>query len=254
MQGPAPGVQDVGWYHTIELPGGIVTPGRYDTRAALARLPFPPTLEGQRCLDVGTYDGFWAFEMERRNAAEIVAIDVADASLWDWPANASDGWRGRFEAAVGGYRAFDVAHRALGSTIERRECSVYDLSPESVGTFDYAFIGSTLLHLRDPVGALSSVRSVVRGTLLCADQISLALSVLQPRSAAANLSGQDQPHWWTPNYLALRRLVSAAGFEVIRHGGPYFLRLGAGAADDRRGTRPWLHRRIGIPHAWVLAR
>src|SRR5258708_262994 len=65
-------VARVKWYHTMELPGGIVTPGRYDTRAVPRRLPFPASLTGMRCLDVGTADGFWAFEMERRDAHEVV--------------------------------------------------------------------------------------------------------------------------------------------------------------------------------------
>src|SRR6266508_3395377 len=77
-------VAAVPWYHTIELPGSITTPGEYDLRGTLARLPFPATLRGSRCLDVGTHDGFWAFEMERRGGT-VVAIDVDDPSRYDWP-------------------------------------------------------------------------------------------------------------------------------------------------------------------------
>src|SRR5579872_3409662 len=73
------------WYHTIELPGGIVTPGEYDHRPIVSKVPLPERLDGLRCLDVGTHDGFWAFEMERRGAAEVVAIDVEDPSELDWP-------------------------------------------------------------------------------------------------------------------------------------------------------------------------
>ena len=35
----------------------------------------PESLAGVRALDIGTFDGFWAFEMERRGA-EVVAIDI----------------------------------------------------------------------------------------------------------------------------------------------------------------------------------
>ena len=55
------------WYHTLELPGGIVTPGWFDLRGVVDRLPWPD-VRGKRCLDVGTYDGFYAFELERRGA------------------------------------------------------------------------------------------------------------------------------------------------------------------------------------------
>ena len=68
-------IADVSWYHSIALPGGIVTPGLYDLRPALEHSLLPRSLAGLRCLDVGTHDGFWAYEMERRGA-EVTAIDV----------------------------------------------------------------------------------------------------------------------------------------------------------------------------------
>ena len=42
--------------------------GWFDTRAVGPRSRCPTSLAGKRCLDVGTWDGFWAFEMERRGA------------------------------------------------------------------------------------------------------------------------------------------------------------------------------------------
>ena len=39
-----------------------------------------------RALDVGTWDGFWAFEMERRGA-EVTALDLDDERDLDWPAD-----------------------------------------------------------------------------------------------------------------------------------------------------------------------
>src|SRR6059036_774868 len=77
------------WYHTVELAPGVVTPGWFDLRDLPARLPIPADLTGLRCLDIGTFDGFWAFEMERRGAAEVVAIDLIDPDRWDWPRNSS---------------------------------------------------------------------------------------------------------------------------------------------------------------------
>src|SRR5579862_4659707 len=68
------------WYHTLELGHGVVTPGWFDTRPAVCAVRFPASLAGVRCLDVATFDGFWAFEMERRGAAEVVAIDLVDAT------------------------------------------------------------------------------------------------------------------------------------------------------------------------------
>src|SRR4051794_40966749 len=183
------------WYHTIELEPGLVTPGWFDTRSVAPKLPFPDSLEGKRCLDVATFDGFWAFEMERRGAAEVHAIDVLDPRDWDWPAVADE----ETIAAIGrrkeGGRGFELAHRALGSSVRFEERSVYDLDPAAVGQFDFVYVGSLLLHLRDPVRAMKRVRSVCAGQLLLVDNIDLALSVLHPRRAVAHFDGLGRP-WW----------------------------------------------------------
>src|SRR3712207_4951658 len=75
------------WYHTIDLPGGVTTPGAFDLRRIVHKMPWPE-VRGKRCLDVGTYDGFLSWEMERRGAAEVVAVDIPDHDDWDWPAGA----------------------------------------------------------------------------------------------------------------------------------------------------------------------
>src|SRR5205823_4074670 len=93
--------------------------------------------------------------------------------------------------------------------------SVYDLDPGDLGTFDFVFVGSLLLHLRDPVAALARVRSVCRGRFLLLDAIDLPLSLVLPRRPVATLDGVGRPWWWRPNQAALRRMVEAAGFELV---------------------------------------
>jgi len=154
-------VTEHSWYHTLDLGQGIVTPGYFDTRPIAPLIPFPESLQGRRCLDVGTFDGFWAFELERRGAAEVIAIDELDPERWDWPLAA----RGRQPVDLGRRpgAGFEIAKRALGSSVERRPLNVHDLDPDDVGTFDLDYLGSLLLHLRDPIGALERVRSVCDG-------------------------------------------------------------------------------------------
>ncbi|MFH4351513.1 hypothetical protein WAJ70_20705, partial [Acinetobacter baumannii] len=72
------------WYHTIDVVPGVTTPGWFDLRPVVDLLPWPD-VRGKRCLDIGTYDGYLAFELERRGASEVVAVDVEDHLLWDWP-------------------------------------------------------------------------------------------------------------------------------------------------------------------------
>src|SRR6266436_2067445 len=74
------------WYHSIEVASGVVTPGWFDLRGIVGKLPWPD-VRGKRCLDVGTSDGFLAFELERRGAAEVVALDIGGHEEWDWEAH-----------------------------------------------------------------------------------------------------------------------------------------------------------------------
>jgi len=249
------------WYHTLELPGGVTTPGEYDMRGVLDRVPLPASLAGKRCLDVGTHDGFWAFEMERRGASEVVAIDLEDVDRLDFPRPRPELTDEMREEITARKQAFWVAH-ALGSQIEHRNLSVYDLDPDVVGTFDFITLGTLLLHLRDPAGALMAVNSVADGYLLVNEPVSLSLTLLRPRAPAAKLIDLDrEPLWWVPNSAALGRLVRAAGFEFVDIGGPYLVPHGAGY--DRRPLQRGLHghgllrqflQRRGMPHVWILGR
>src|SRR3712207_1796200 len=107
-------VEALEWYHTIELAPGVVTAGWFDLREAAQKLPWPD-LQGARCLDVGTFDGFWAFEMERRGAAAVFGIDVNEPSGWDWPALSKEETAKAFVKRKQGGVGFELAREALGS-------------------------------------------------------------------------------------------------------------------------------------------
>jgi tRNA (mo5U34)-methyltransferase len=256
-------VAGAAWYHTMRLPGGIVTPGNFETLAELERVPFPASLTGKRCLDVGTADGFWAFEMERRGAREVIAVDLHDPAKMDWPGTPKSDAEMRAASGpeLNKHRGFEIAREALGSSVVWQEMSVYELSPELVGEFEFVFIGSLLLHLRDPVAALAAIRGVVDGELLSVDAISPLLTLLHPNQPVARLEAHGWPTWWNLNLRAYRRLFDAAGLEVIEAGRPFWLRRNEGYGDAPRGPQA-LHRRaqaavierLGILHAWVRAR
>ncbi|MBA3302174.1 MAG: hypothetical protein H0T15_09950, partial [Thermoleophilaceae bacterium] len=136
------------WYHSIEVAPGVVTPGQVDLRPTAGRL-LPARMELVRALDVGTFDGFWAFEMERRGA-EVVAIDVPALGAAEWPPVS----RARLEAQAAEWdmelgRGFGIASALLGSEVDRVESDVYELSAEALsGPVAVAFSGAILLHLR----------------------------------------------------------------------------------------------------------
>jgi tRNA (mo5U34)-methyltransferase len=252
--GLADRVAELAWYHTIELPGGVRTPGLFDLRHLPASLPIPPSLAGKRCLDVGTCDGFWAFELERRGADEVVAIDLRDPTQRDRTI-AARRQEGEGDASRA-LRTFALAHEALGSKVQWREMNVYDLTPD-FGTFDFVFMGSLLLHLRDPVRALEAVRGVVGGQFLSHDSISPMLTLLAPRTPAAKLHGHQRNEWWIPNRAGRVRELEAAGFRVERTGRTTFVkRTGIPLRPRSFRHAPFTAAMLatkGAPHTWVLA-
>jgi tRNA (mo5U34)-methyltransferase len=252
------------WYHTLELGDGVVTPGWFDLRPIADALPWPD-VDGKRCLDVGTYDGFFAFELERRGAAEVVATDIADHRDWDWPPKlrASGSEYLRELAGPDKTRGFQIAHRALRSKVEHRLISIYDLAPETVGTFDVVVCGGLMLHLRDPLRALQAIRSVCTESFLSAEAIALGLTVRHPRLPLAKIDGlSSQLKWFVPNAAGHARMVESAGFKIERRPRPYAEPFGAAHpkpyGDLRTLARVFanavLLRRRGVPYQAILAR
>lgn len=251
------------WYHTLDLAPGVVTPGWFDLRGIVDRLPWPD-VAGKRCLDVGTYDGFMAFELERRGAAEVVAIDIPDHEDWDWPPDvrATGGENLARLAGPEKGRGFRIAAAALGSKVERRAMTVYDLDPRSLGTYDVVVMGSLLLHLRDPLRALEALRSVCGGLFMSAEEIDLPLSVLHRRLPVARLNGIGELcQWWISNAAGHRRMVASAGFEILRTVRPYTEPYGV-SHPRLTGVKHTGHRVLqraltngaGVPHSALLAR
>ena len=217
------------WYHTIDLGDGWRTPGAWDLDQAARRIPWPD-VRGKRCLDVGTFDGWFAFQLEARGAAEVVAVDVDDPADIDWPRDVrpglgDPGWDAKFAGtgfALGD--GFRLAAEARRSAVRRQAVNVYDLDPATVGTFDVVTCGSLLLHLRDPVRALEAIRSVCSGVFVSSEAVDPWLSVLRRRVPAARFDGVGrESQWWIPNSAGHRRFLRSAGFDVLETSAPYVL-------------------------------
>ena len=230
------------WYHSIELAPGVVTPGYVDLRELAPKL-LPGDLSGRRALDVGTFDGFWAFEMERRGA-EVVAIDVDTIDSAEWPPLNRPALEQRaqeWDIALG--RGFKIASEAIGSSVRRVISNVYDVSPERLGgPVDFVFSGDILLHLRDPVRALEALLGALApgGTLTMFEPFSVPATLRAPRRAMAEFKPlETEFDWWYPNLATLRGWPVAAGFTDVRRVGIH---------------RPSAAKRITGWHAHLVAR
>ncbi len=242
----------------------MVTPGWFDLRPIVDLLPWPD-VRGKRCLDVGTADGFLAFELERRGAREVVATDLRDHEQWDWPAHLRARGLKYLRAVAGPEKGVGlrVARDLLGSAVESVDISAYDLSPDSVGEFDVVVCGSLLLHLRDPLRAVEAIRSVCRRQFLCTNQVDVGLTLLARRLPLARLHGlTDSCQWWVPNPAGHRHMIESANFAIERETRPYAIPFGVGHTTRGRSGRQLLDRlarRVasggeGVPHHAILAR
>jgi tRNA (mo5U34)-methyltransferase len=192
--------EQITWFHTMDLGGGVRTHGKYDPARTLPRLSLPERLDGKRVLDVGAWDGYYSFELERRGA------DVLATDKFCW---SGEGW--------GTKDGFLLARDALGSRVRDLEIDPTELSPDAVGgAFDIVLFLGVLYHLRDPMLVLERLRTVTAGLLVLETEVGMLLT---RRAAAEFYSGtelnNDPTNWWAPNVPAITGMLRAAGFTTV---------------------------------------
>jgi len=185
------------WYHPIELRPGIVTPGVNDARAVLEALALPDDCRGMHVLDLGTRDGFFAFELERRGA-EVVAVDYVAA------------------ADTG----FAVAAALLGSRVTHLQRNIYELQPAQWGTFDLVLFLGLLYHLPDPLGALRIVRDLARRRMYLETLVLDFGNAIDELPLMRFLGGAtwagDPTNYWGPNARCVEEMLGESEFSVRR--------------------------------------
>jgi 2-polyprenyl-3-methyl-5-hydroxy-6-metoxy-1,4-benzoquinol methylase len=206
-----------GWYHTMDLLPGVATQGYADLRDFLPKA-LPDDLSGKRCLDIGTFDGFWAFAMEDRGASSVVGIDVESTEQLEHPPlkRAANVAAAHASGIVPG-QGFRLAKEIKGSKVERVACNVYDLTPEKIGgKVDFVLVGTILQHLRQPVTALERVRDVLNpgGVAVIVETIQMGLTVRHPRRPVGEFRAAS-PHgsftWTVANLALLKAWPTAVG-------------------------------------------
>jgi tRNA (mo5U34)-methyltransferase len=242
------GVADIDryyWYHSIDLPGAITTPGMYDYRSTMDVFRLPERMGGMSVLDVGSATGFFAFEFERRGA-QVTSVDLPSLEMLDrFPGQKIAAqlktiqnmivphFADRLGGLVHDYSAaemyrylidapFRLCAQLLGSHVERRYSTIYDLSPERLGRagFDLVFLGDILVHTLRPFDALAAAAAMCSGTLVVAQEMPGA-----PDDEPAMMyrggenPGTDDICWWLPNEACFRQLLKKLGFaEVVAVG------------------------------------
>jgi tRNA (mo5U34)-methyltransferase len=133
------------WFHTFALNAahGLYTPGV--ARDHRYRVPhFPESFAGQRVLDVGTFDGFYAFLAEHRGAARVVAVDNEQYVAWV---------KARWGIELGGGDGFRAIAELLDSRVEYVRGDALALA-DTGERFDVVICFGILHRVENPLGLL----------------------------------------------------------------------------------------------------
>ena len=204
------------WYHKIDLGSGVITPGLdlepiWDMiRQTRKHLDYT----SKKVLDVASFDGMWAFEAEKLNAAAVIATDC------NYPAFRNFLFcRERLGSGVLPF--FNVAPYNIAERLDSCFQMLHGDSAPYPNLFDIVQYLGLLYHVRDPLLCLNQARSVTghKGYLLLEtaavmdDQRSFMLFNGVPPGPGRIYP--DITTWWAPSFLCLKELLKASLFEPL---------------------------------------
>jgi tRNA (mo5U34)-methyltransferase len=204
------------WFHNLDLDGVKTAPDHFlwdYPRSKFAGFAehIPADLKGWTVLDIGCNAGFYAYEMKRRGADRVVAIDHDPRYL--------------AQARLVG--------EIFGLEIDLRQLEVYDVG--RLGErFDLVLFLGVLYHLRHPLLALDMIhdrvardmlvfQSLQRGSeeiLAVPDNAPFAETAVFDRPGYPALHfvekayADDPTNWWIPNRAASEAMLRSAGFRI----------------------------------------
>lgn len=225
--------KQMSWYHTIELTNGFTTDGMYDLRPCWEKFNFPD-LRGKTVLDVGPADGFFSFEFEKRGAI-VTALDIPSQEDRDdgqygtgRPENTYDEEELNRGLKGADFRTkFNTAKKLLNSRVERIEMNLYEMSKNNIGQFDVVFCSDVLLHLTDPVRALTKMKDVCKGIAIISTPIysvssfrnpltKIAMALMRRRPLSFFIGADGHGAFWFPTRLCLQKFALSSGFKEVQ--------------------------------------
>jgi tRNA (mo5U34)-methyltransferase len=204
------------WHQRWEIFHGIFTPGINSVDQICDFIGLPKDLRGLRVLDIGAWNGCFSFECERRGALEVVALSLENSRQ----------------------SGFLRIREAIGSRVVKYEqSSVYDISPDRLGSFDIVLFLGVLYHLRYPLLAIDKIRPLCEGTVFVETHVidnhfvvrhenGTSVSTLDKCSEKLTaiplwrfykddeLNKGDRSNWFGPNVRGVIEGFETAGFET----------------------------------------
>jgi len=204
------------WFHTFAI--GVNGKRNYThgmARDHRYRLPaLPADFSGLSVLDIGTFDGFYAFLAEARGADRVLAVD--NEQYRDWISS-------RWGAELEGGEGFAAIAGLLDSEVDYRTLDAFDLD-EVDEQFDLVLCFGILHRVENPLGLMKILarRTAEGGRVLLethgsADKDLDAARAVHVPDPGGTYSNDDFVFWgFTPGGLdALARHAGFAGFELL---------------------------------------
>jgi tRNA (mo5U34)-methyltransferase len=215
------GVRSLGdWFHNLDLFGVRTAPAHFLGDFPAAKFKrfahvLPQDLTGKSVLDIGCNAGFFSFEMKRRGASRVVAIDFDDYCLN----------QARFAAEVQGFDDIDF-----------RKMSVYDVGALRE-KFDLVLFMGLIYHLRHPLLALDLIHEHVAKDLLVYQSLQRGSPEMEPLQDDYDFwqtdifekpgypklhfiekkYSHDETNWWAPNAACSAAMLRSSGFQIVAH-------------------------------------
>jgi hypothetical protein len=205
------------FYHAFDLPGIGEVGGDWDLRGTIDAYLGHGSLEGLTFLDLGTASGFVSFAAESRGA-RVISYDVGDPRkefqflpLVQNHDRRDDVLDHAERYTEGMKRSYWLAHRLLGSEARAYYGNLYRLS-EFLYPVDVVHIGQILVHLRDPLGALTQAGLLARRRLVIVEG---AMPTEEPIARLiAHTRTKGGRSWWRFSIGFYRNFLEILGFEI----------------------------------------
>jgi tRNA (mo5U34)-methyltransferase len=207
-------IQERYWYHNYELLPGVWTGGQLNIHPQqyLDRFKISHNLTGKRVLDIGTWDGPIAFELEKRGAA-VTALDIQDPDK----------------------TGFNTAKRILNSHVSYVRGSVYDASKLLNAQFDFIMYLGVFYHLKHPILGFEEIARILspQGIVYIEGELLVNYAETLDNHAvsgdfAEQLGQSDVPltlcypgmykgtsNWFVPNLACFKGWLQASGLEIV---------------------------------------
>lgn len=216
------------WYHDMDLPGVGRVRGLCDMSVGYQFSIETIPMQGRTVLEIGPASGAYTFAMEARGA-DVTSVELSPSDSWDIVPHAGQvaDLTDHLEALQNSYW---LAHKALGSKARVYPGTVYGIDPKTLGTFDIATIHAVLVHLRDPLGAITNVARHCRDTLVITEAepfshrrsltplrlVSRGFRFMTYQPAAADR--ENNHTWWKISPALIAEHCRVLGFKDIRIG------------------------------------